>query len=403
VQAFKENDMGSFDGQMTKTEYQEIDSGDVVIEDNAERTVTQREGEYLLAETVRLNFSQPDVDVPGTKVELKKKPTDVASFNAVKTTIVTHNQVNVATEEDGGKAVTRTENTALLEDELTPPEAADGHIVSFVKEARPDGKIKAVATDELEKDQTAAGGESGLLRTVAVEMHTSGDTVGVTGGAQNVKVEVEEAPTRGNKKRTRKVTETLLPWSGTDVVVSKNGVVELKRQILKNQTTAPAAGANQDVRLGDNGLGGYDAIRDTRALDSGASGTKAQHISSVIDWDVSRMNLKTPTWSVTTNSDTDANITGYNHWLSSMSRSRVITTEMTKTYTLTEPATLTVSSATAGATEGEGVSYSKDSRPFTEGVWEIIEKTITTGPWSAFGMKSLTWVNWVQTVSGAGE
>lgn len=461
-QAFKENGMGSFDGQMTKTEFQEIDSGDIIIEDNAERTITRRKGEYILAANITLNFSRP-ADIDGTKVELDVKPTNVESFDAVKTTIVTKDQttaggksgdledvavvehtsgatvpvtggeanVEVEVIEDptpGGKLKTKkvtttkkaktlvsaviTKNSAAESETLTvslngttvtPAATGAGTYEDVDVSSNGAGGVNVVKRLITEKDQTTAGGESGLLRDVAVEMHTSGETVAVTGGAQNVKIEVDEAPTRGNKKRTKKVTETLKPWSsGTAVVVSDDGVTKVSQVILKNQTAAPSASANEEVKLGDNDLGGFNGVKLTKELAAGAAGTKAMHSSSVIDWDVSAREMRTSTWNTSTNSDIDAYITGYNNWRVSMSRSRTITTTITKTYTMTEPATLTADAAVPGGSEGAGTSYFKDARKVGD-VWELIDKTIVTSGWSAWGNKALTWINWIQTTVGSGE
>jgi hypothetical protein len=521
VQAFKENDMGSFDGQMTKTEYEEIDSGDVVIEDTRAKTVTKREGEYLLDATIAANFVRPEYQA-GTEVELKVTPNDVQTHSAIIITTVHHNQVNTSGETDGSKSMTKVENTAA--DEAAAATSGGGGLaVSAVNEERPDGLIKTTVTAELEinqlsaggksgeledvavventssgpvavsggavnvevevvevptkggrlktkkvtttkkaktivngvttkdsaaesealtislndttvvpaedgdgtyedidvssnglggvnvvkrrtteKDQTAAGGESTLLETVSVDEHTSGPAVEVPAGTQNVKVDVIEAPTRGGKLRTKKVTSTLKPWSSSPAVVADDGVIKVTQTNLKNQTSAPTASINEEVKLSDNDRGGFNALKLTKALSTSASGNKSVHASSVVDWDISKREIRTPTWNTSTNSDADAYITGYNNWLVSMSRSRVITTFIKKTYSLTEPTLLTVTVATPGAGEGEGTSYSKDARKEGD-AWVTIEKSVGTGAWGPWGRKTLTWINYIQTTVGSGS
>jgi hypothetical protein len=372
-----------------------------VVEDSLEKTVTRKEGKYLAASDIAADYSR-GVAVDGTEVELLPVvPDDVGTFSAVMVTTVYHDQENVSVDQDYSKTSTITENTAAAA-ALSAPTPAVGHIKSVVNKERPDGLTATKAIDEEELDQTAAGGESTLLETVAVDAHTSGATVAVPAGAQNVKVDVVEAPTRGGRLQTKKVTSTLQSWDGGTSVVSDDGVAKLSQQILKNRTSAPVASQHQEVKLSDNGRGGFDAIVLTKDLSSGASGTKYKHSSNVRDFDYSVREVKTPTWSVTTNSDYDAYTTGYNIWRASMTRSRNIETVVTKTYTMTEPASLVAMPSIEGVTDGEGTSFFKDAVE-RDGVWEIIDKKVVTGPWTAWGKNTLTWLAWIQTTVGSGS
>jgi hypothetical protein len=400
-QAFKENDMGSFDGQTTWTIFKEVDSKDVIIEGTKVKTVTKREGEYLLDATIAAHFARPTY-VAGTEVELKITPNDVQTHSATIITTVYHDQTNVTTETDASRSVTKTEHTAIKATDIVAPTPAEGHIVSLVKDERPDGLIKAVAVDETEEDQTAAGGKSSLLEEVVVDAHTSGPTVAVSGGAQNVDVDVVEAPTKGGRKQTKKVTSRLNPWSSAPSVVSDDGIVKVSQTLFKNQTSAPFASTNEEVKLGDNDRGGFNGAKLTKALSTSASGSKSVHMSSVVDWDISKRELRTPTWNTYTNGDVDAYITGYNNWLVSMSRTRIITTIIKKSYSLTEPTSISVTVATPGESEGEGTSYFKDVRKEGD-AWATTEKSVGTSAWGAWGRKNLTWINYIQTTVGTGS
>ena len=395
-----DNDVGTHDITKTTILFKKVEK-ETVIEDDEEKTVTRKEGKYLTAVEVAADYAR-GVAVAGTTVELLPVvPNDVGTFSAGKVTTEIKNQENVAYEQDYNKLVTITENTAAASP-LEEPIPEVGHIKSVVNKERPDGKIVTKAVDEEELDQTAAGGASTLLETVAVEEHTSDVTVAVPPGAQNVKVDVIEAPTRGGKKQTKKVTSTLAHWEGSEVVVADDGVTKITQQILKNQTSAPTASTHQEVKLSDNDRGGYNGVKLTKALSSGASGTKYKHSSNVRDFDYSVREVKTPTWSVTTNSDVDAYTTGYNIWRASMTRSRNIETTITKTYTMTEPASLVAMPSIEGTTEGEGTSFFKDAVE-RDGVWEIIDKKVVTGPWTAWGKNTLTWISWIQTTVGSGS
>ena len=338
---FKKNELGSYDGQITHTEFSEYDDGGAVIEDTELRTVTRRVGKYLLATTVAPDFAMPPT--ARTIYQYEMKWNEVGTQDIVLTTILS--------------------KSALTTDQQI-------------------NKLEVVETDA---DVAAAA-----------EVTADAAAVNIDSIAQN-------APNPDGTFKTAKKTSTLQPWESSDTVISNDGILEIKQKIRKNQVTALAAAANQEAKTADNDRSAYNQVILTRALASAASGSKSVHKSSVLDWDISKREVKTPTWNVTTNSDAAAYITGYNNWLVSMSRSRVITTTVIKSYTLTEPATMTVSAATAGGSEGEGTSYTKDAQKVGEGVWAVVEKTVATSAFSAYGNKSLTWINYISTMVGPGS
>ena len=250
----KDNEYGSKDAVKKTITFKEIDDGGIVIEDSKEKTVTRRIGSHILAAKLVAGqvFGPLSAVVNGTVVTVDAKENDVLTFDVMRLATVAKEQATSSSENKGTvETVETTEKKASTAETGTIPAV---NLISKVdNKAREDGLVDSVKQDttkvpttllnavkvldnsfktetmtvkinqtsvdvasnnevvevehngagglnvkrvtESEVDATSAGGVSSAVETVAIAKHTAGSTVAVTGGAVNVKVEVEEKPT----------------------------------------------------------------------------------------------------------------------------------------------------------------------------------------------------------------
>lgn len=403
---FKANDVGSYDGYTEFTEFFEYDSGEVIIEDTHERTVSRREGRYLLPETVEDYFSVPETQVDGTTVTIDKKNNAVGTVDAVKQTIVIHSQESVAYDRSASQLVTRTEKTAEGAPATSPDDAA-GHIKSVVNKERPDGKVMVVETDREIFDQESAGGSATLLETVAVEAHTSGEDAAVPDAQQNVGVVVVEMPTAEGKKSTRVTTTTKEEWDSGDtpVVIANDGIRVVKQKLLVNQKTAPAAeNVGESVSLQGNGFGGFDAVLRATGLADGLVGS-VKYVSkrSELDWSYDTIQCKRYTWRSSTDGSVTPTVTGFYPITVRKSRYRTKTITVTKEYLTEEPAFISVTPAASAGGDGAGNSYMVDIHDLGDGLWYKISTDVNTDGWSSWETADTVVHEWQQYIAKDSE
>lgn len=281
----------------------------------------------------------------------------------------------------------------------TPP--AGTTVVVEQKKDPVTGLINASQKTVVAADLESNDGEQSLTGTSATVKHTAAAAAAAVevSAAQNVQTVVQNVKLEHGKFQTAKETKTAVPWSmGSASVVEDDGVVETKKQIYKNQTSAPTAGSGERIALGDNSLGGYNYEKIIQALKEGQE-AKYTHNSSTVDFDSRSTPIRVPTYTTSTDSGEPKVINGYNYFTMNHWRSRTITQTIVRTYSLTHPNQSSVTSASAGATEGEGTSYSKNTVKVADGLWATEEKTLTTGAYGAIN-SSTTWLYWAEVTTG---
>lgn len=387
----KKNEYGSFDGRLVKTLFKNQQSFDAV---------TSAASETISEENTETAEITDFTTTAGTVRRVEQTPTRVGNMHTKNTIVTPIDQEGSSIESSAAKTV---EVTLHSEGEaIVNPAAATGTIRTVVQIPTEAGNFKTTDTIVTPINQDSAGGAASLLETVGIVSKTEGAAVTLPTAAVNVLVNAEEQPTEAGHIRSRVVTSTLLNWTGTDNVISDNGIVKVKQKIFKNLATALTAAEHQEVAIRDNERGAYNGVVTTNELSASAAGEKAQHQSSTVRWDSSSTELRVPAWRLSTDSSATPTITGYNIYKASIARWQLVTTKVTKTYTLTEPVALTVPTATPGASEGAGTTYTADSRPAAPGVWEIVKTETTSSAFSDYLYRNLTWIAWIPQAEGSG-
>lgn len=441
-----------FDGVLTT--FVEVDDGGIVVEDTAEKTVTRRKGEFILAAKLVAGqvFGPVTPQVDGTVIDIDSKENEVGTFTVVRTQTVYHEQSSSANEVKG--LVEEVTVASVKANAATPTVETDAvNKSSAVKVvARPDGlkdtekvdtekkaktlvsavvvekdafhtktltkKVNATAVDApatygkadaahnglggvdtdlveiVEVNATAGGGRDSLVETIAVEKASSTTSAAATGGAVNVVVDVEEKATPGGKVERVKTTTTKKSLDSTATVAEKTATLDITRQILLNQTSPTAATAvGESVETKPNGAGGWDCVKIKRALASGFS-VKTVDNSAVIKWSPQSFQERIKKYSVSTNPDNE-HLIGENIYFFYVTRSQKITTSVVRTFSLTMPAAATAT-ASGGSATSEGASVNVHSKviPVEEGLWCEETTTITTLDWEA-PKSTVYWVGFV--------
>lgn len=315
----------TFDFEAVVQEFSEIDDGGIIIEDTDEKTVTRRTGEYILAaKLVDGQVFGPLAAAPaGTEVQVDPKENDVGSFTVVKLTTVWHELTSTSSS---------TKGTA---------------------ESSTTTKVKATAT-----------------------------AATLTAAAVNQVSEIENVPRKDGLKDTAKTDTAKLPIDSGAVIVEQNALLTKTLQILLNQTSIPAAGANEKVTPTANGLGGWDIAKIKTALQAGQS-VKTWESSSLVNHDPKQWQEKMPRYTWSTDSADKNKLLGWYVYLYTASRYQTVSMTTTRTFALTMP-NATGATGASGSGNGAGTSYKNRVVQLDPEVWCEEKIVITTSAWSSF-------------------
>lgn len=438
-------DEHTFDFEGALQTFVTIDSGAVVIEDTAEKTVTRRSGEYVLAAKIAADqdFGPVTSPTPGTVVEVDAKPNDVGSYTVVRMQTVFHDQQSAGSSNTGTvESTATTKHTAnSSEATITTP---DVNLVSEVEnEKRPDGLVKSVKKDTtkvpttivdgviisntayetqaltLKVNQTStpaaslnqvvkathngAGGvnveviakaevdtssedkvTTALETTTTTKHSASGSAATVTSPDVNIGSTVHNEITSGGKYKSEKKDVVKTPWDSNSFVVTTNlsGIIKESTKRFRNQTTIPAASTGEMVKAVENELASFDGEHIKRELTDAATGTPYVTVKSKIyEWDVDKSDIKFPVWTTSTDASVPQRITGYNVYQYRLYFYRSVEVTITRQYYVSHPS-IADSLTTSVGQYGGGVAQVVQVLELGEGLYAKEIKTITTGEWT---------------------
>ena len=411
-------DEHTFDFEGVLTTFVTVDSGDVVIEDNDEKTVTRRTGEYVLVARIALNQDfGPITQLDGTVVVVDPKPNDVGSYSVVRTKTVYHEQSGSSS---SNKGLVESVSTATLKATATTPTlTADAvNAISAIEIVpRPDGlkdtekkdttlsfktivnsvisERDAFHTKTLTKvvngtsmagpaaygkataEHNGAGGVHTVLEEIAEVNTTSQDVISTplqtitidknsastaaTLGtvSQNNGSKVVNKPTPGGNVESEKTGTVKTSWDSGAFVVTKNigGVFTEKTQRFRNKVAIPAATAGQLVKALENELASFDGEIMERLAETGAASGIVSVRSAIYEWKSSVGTARFPIWNTSTNPDLDPKIVGYNFFQHELPYRRSVVVTITRKYSITHPAATAIDAgawATANASFANG-------------------------------------------------
>lgn len=317
----------TFDYEGTVQTFVPIDSGERIIEDNDERTVTRRTGQYILAASLAAgqDFGQPSVAVDGTLVEIDPKENDVGSYTVTWVKTVSH--------------------------ELTSSGSSTK------------GTVESATITEVKATATAAT---------------------ATAAAVNLSSEVQNVTRKDGLKDTKKADTAKLPIDSGEVVIEQGALLKKSAQVLLNQTTIPAAGANEKVTFKENGLGGWTVEKIKTALQSGQT-VKTWESSSLVNHDPKEWQERVPYYSWSTDKYDKSKLLGWLVYVFVASRQQTVSKNVSRIFSLTMPSATNATSA-SGNPDGSGTSYINRVVQLDADVWCEERSVITTSAWSDFGV-----------------